>query len=163
MADGGISALTIASLALTAVGTGVGVATTIAQADQQQKMEEYNMRVSENNAKAATDQAAYEAERTREKGLRILGSQRAAYGAMGIDLTGSAADVGLDSSISNELDALAMEYQGKIGSGRYQAQAGLQAAGARNAAAGGRMAAVGTVLTGASRGVSLMGDVPGFG
>jgi hypothetical protein len=159
MADGGISALAIASLALTAVGTGVAVMGSIAQGEAASKASEYNAKVAENNAQAQTDQAAYAAQRTREKGLRVLGSQRAQAGAMGVDLAGSFEDVAFDTSISNELDALAEEYQGKIGAGRSKSQAELFRMEGASAKQASMFGAASSLLTGVGKGISMYDPV----
>ncbi len=148
MADGGISAFAIAGLVLSAVGTAVGVAGTLAQADSQAKAQDYNAKVSENNAIQAKQQSEFEATRVREKGLRLLSAQKAAYGKSGVDLTGSAGDVLLDTSFSNELDALAVEYGGNVGANRYTAEAGLNSMSAANARRAGYYSAGSTLLTG---------------
>lgn len=158
MADGGISALAIASLALTAVGTGVAVAGTMAQGEAQRKATDYNRQVAENNAKQQADAAAFEAEKVRERGRRLVGSQRASLGASGIDLSGSAEDVMFDSAISNELDALAAEYQGKVGSNRSMAQAGLLRMESGNIGRNTMFSVGSTLLTGASSAMGTVGD-----
>lgn len=123
MAEGAI--LPIASIALSVIGGFTQAGAQAGQAKAEKQAAEYNAQVARNNATAATQQADYNAGRTREQALRSMGSQRAAYAKSGVDISGTALDVGLDSAVSVELDALAQQYQGKLATNRYLQEARL--------------------------------------
>ena len=113
--------------------------------------EEYNAKVNENNAVMANMQAAAEAQKVREKGRRIIGAQRAALSAAGVDVNaGSSMDVQYDSSVQNELDALTTLYKGKVSSNNSLAQAQLDRHNAKSAGQAGAIAAGGSLLSGAA-------------
>jgi hypothetical protein len=75
--------------------------------------QEFNARVSENNAKMAEAQAAEEERRVRVGGAKAIGDMRANFGASGVVTSeGSALDVLEESAMNVELDALSVRYQG---------------------------------------------------
>jgi hypothetical protein len=75
--------------------------------------QEFNARVSENNAEMARVQAAEEERRVRVGGAKAIGDMRANYGASGIVTSESSAlDVLEESAMNVELDALTVRYQG---------------------------------------------------
>jgi hypothetical protein len=156
MADGGMSAFAIASLVIAAAGTGVAVAGSIAQGEAARKSQEFNAKVAENDAKAKMDQAAFQAQQIRDRGRKILGAQTAAASASGVSLSGSFLDVQGSTLASNELDALAAEYQGKVGANRSLAQAMMDRAEGENAQQASYWGAGSSLLTGIGHGMSSM-------
>lgn len=116
---------------------------------QKEAADKYNAQVSENNAAMLQQQAAAESERVKDRGRRIMASQRAALSAAGVDIdSGSSVDLGYDSSIQSELDRLTTLYRGNIGATSESAQAGLYRQSARDARIGGALGAGGTLLGG---------------
>lgn len=102
------------------------------------------------NAKAATDQAGFEADQLRRRNERLLGSQRAAAAKSGLALdSGSYNDILLDSSVEGELDVQAAKYRGSIGANRYDTAATL---GLDQAYASGAVGVGGALIGGANKG-----------
>lgn len=116
------------------------------------------------NATLADQQAADTIARGREAEMRqrtatkgLIGSQRAALAASGVDITsGSAADVQADSAYLGELDALMIRNNARREAYGYQVQATQDRAAAANAVRAGsneaasiRNQGVSTLLTGA--------------
>lgn len=91
----------------------------------------------ERDIAAEKEASAYEIARTRETVQKTLGSARAGYGANGLALSGSAAEVLRDSSIEGELDLASIRWNSdvKIGNLEYQKQIAKQNAKASKAAA----------------------------
>ena len=86
------------------------------------------------NAKIATQQAAAEADATRNKASRIHGQEQAAVGASGIALAGSSfADAIADSDTEAELDAQTQEYNGRLAARNARSQAAAARADAQGA------------------------------
>jgi hypothetical protein len=114
----------------------------------------YNAKVAERDAEQARISADYEEKRHRENAMRLMGSQRAQYGASGVDMSdGSPVDVNADTAIQTELDALAIRYGGKVKSNAYMDDAALSRMGAKNAMTKGVMGAGSSILTGYGTGV----------
>lgn len=90
------------------------------QADFQSKMAQRNAQIAEQNAQMAEQEGreakriGYEnAVRKRQEAARIIGSQRAAFGASGAQADqGAALDLALDTAEKGELDAFQLRQQG---------------------------------------------------
>lgn len=137
-----LGVMAVAGAATSAVGT-----YTAGQAKA--SADDYNAKVADNNAKMLQQQAAAESERVRDRGRRILATQRAALSAAGIDVdSGSPVDVGYDSGIQAELDRLTALYRGDVSSTSETAQASLYRSSARDARICGALGAGGTLLGG---------------
>lgn len=127
--EAGIIALI--GVAVSAIGTGVGVATSVQAANDQAKAAkaagEFNNAVANNSAIAANQAAAYEARQIRRRNLLRLGSQRAAGAKSGIDITagGSIDDVIFDSAVQGELEAEAAKYAGAVQSTNYKSRGAM--------------------------------------
>ena len=127
--EAGIIALI--GVAVSAIGTGVGVATSVQaaneQADAAKKAAEFNNAVAQNSAIAANQAAAYEARQIRRRNLLRLGAQRAIGSKSGIDITagGSIDDVIFDSAVQGELEANAAEYAGAVQSANYRSRGAM--------------------------------------
>lgn len=150
---------TIASIA----GAGVGALGAIKQGQAEKSSAEYNSQIAANNAKLATQNAAYsgaegvaQAEASSFKTRAQVGGILANQGASGVDVnTGSAVDVRSSASQLGELNALdirsnaarqAYGYQTEaVGS---QAQSTLDQSQAANAGTAGNISAGSTLLGG---------------
>lgn len=75
---------------------------------------EYNRQVAERNKRQAIAQADVEGSDQIRVNRRQLSSIRAAYGASGLDLTGSTLDVMEDTAMEQELDVKRIKYKGEI-------------------------------------------------
>ena len=160
-----ISATTalVASLAATAISTGVGIYQSIQQGKAQQAQANYQAKVARRNAEMAEQQASAERRQgyenmlnTRRKAAALIGSQRAAAGASGAAVDfGSFADVAEDTAMKAEFDAINAYNQGidrgynsEIQAWNYGSQAqGYEAQGSAARSAG-NLAAVGTAIGG---------------
>jgi hypothetical protein len=151
---------------LTAIGTVVSAAGAVQQGRAASAAATADANAADQNAKIATRQAeiaaqngAQEERETRRRGLAVAGAQRAAYSANGLDISsGSPLDVLTDTGRQSELDALQVRrnaanevwgYQAQ--STNYSNQANASRATAKNARRAGNMAAVGQLLTGATK------------
>ena len=110
----------VASLAATAISTGIGVYSSIKQGQAQQAQAEYQSKVARRNADLAEQQASaqrmqgYEAmQAERLKTARLIGQQRAQAGASGVAVdSGSFEDVAEDTKAAGEFDAINAYNQG---------------------------------------------------
>ena len=141
-------ALPAIAIALTAVGTGIGVYSAVQQGKAAEDAANYNAKVAENSARAAAEQAEAEARQIRRLNVLRSGAQRAGYGKAGVDLSGSAEDVFFDTGAQGELEALSALYAGDIQSGYYQSRAIGSRFEGRQARSAATLRAAGTVIGG---------------
>lgn len=146
MAAAGMMALMAASTVVSTLGT-------IQQGRSQAAMMNYNAKVSENEAIAARQAAAYEVTQHRR---RLLETQKTVQSAPGL-LTGSKMEVMLQNAEQGELDALAIQYAGSVSAARSLSQAAADRMAASAARTGSYWAAGSTLLTGGSK---LAGNWP---
>ena len=132
--------------ALASAGTGAYAAQASAQAQQQSA--KFNAAVANNNATAAAQQAAYEADRIKSRNRVILAQGRANFLKSGVDVSGSASDVLMDSAIQGELDKQAAIYTGRVTSGSNLAQAMLDRMRGNYARTAGDIGTAGSILGG---------------
>lgn len=104
---------------------GLGVAASafgaIAGGIQSQRVSEYNAKVAENNASAEQQRAAFDANIQRDRVRQVVGSQRAAGAANGLDITsGTPVAVLGDTAKAGELDVLARLYAGDSAAVAYR-------------------------------------------
>jgi hypothetical protein len=122
--------LAVASLAMTAVSTGVGFigqmnqqAAAGAQSNYLAQMAQRNQQIYDMQAKDATDRGQVQEDRQREKTAQILGTQRAALASQGTDLAGSPTDILADTRTAGELDALTIRSNAAKEAWGYKVQA----------------------------------------
>ncbi len=108
-----------------AVGAAVGIGSNLWQGQQQAEELEYNAKLSEREARLSKEKAGYEADKHREAVKKILSTQRALYGASGMDISGSAQLVMEDTAKEGEMDARAILYGGDIDAARKRSEANL--------------------------------------
>lgn len=84
---------------------------------------ESQAQIAEKQATASLQQAQSEALAIRRQNERVRGTQRVAFLKSGVTLSGSAQDVIYDSAIEGELEALAIEYKGKVAYSQNQDEA----------------------------------------
>jgi hypothetical protein len=107
--------------ALSALGTLIGAAGSIASGISANNVAKYNAEVAQNNANAERQRAAYEADITRGRVRQVIGAQRAAGAASGLDVrSGTPIAVLGDTAKSGELDVLARLYQGESAAVAYE-------------------------------------------
>lgn len=157
--------LAVIGLAATVAGAAVGAAGAISASNSQAAALNYQAQVAANNQKVAN----YEAENATEAGnvsvenqqlqtARVIGGERAAAGANGIDPnSGSALGLQASSAIVGQQDALTIRansartaYGYTVAGLSDQAQGALDTSAASNASTAGVYGAFGSILSGAS-------------
>jgi hypothetical protein len=138
-------------IAAMVAATALTAANQISQGAAANKMVKYNASVSEGQAAAARDQAAFDEARAREQAQRGFGARRAAYGGAGITLEGTPIDVLGDAAADAEMDALSLRRRGDLESWGRLADAGAQRTRGRAAQQSAFMDAGSTLLNGASK------------
>jgi hypothetical protein len=110
-----------------------------------------NAAVAEEEGRAAKKKAEFDEALHRERVRQALSTQRAAVGASGIELSGSAA-LGLEeSAMQGELDALVIRHGGEIEQQRAASAAGIERAIGKDVKKASRIGAGTTLLTSGSR------------
>jgi hypothetical protein len=113
-AGGGGGAASGIGTALGAIGTVASAVGAVQAGGQADAVGKYNAQVAENNAAAERQRAAYEAGITRDRVRQIVGAQRAAGAASGLDIqSGTPVAVLGDTAKQGELDVLARLYSGE--------------------------------------------------
>ena len=170
MAVTGSAALMAASLAATAISTGIGVYSSIKQGQAQQAQAEaaanqarYQSEVAKRNAEMSEQQASaqrmqgYEAmQAARLKTARLIGQQRAQAGASGVAVdSGSFEDVAEDTASAGEFDAINAynssidkAYNNEIQAWNYESQAAGYDYAANQAGQSSMLNAIGTGIGG---------------
>ena len=146
--------------ALSAIGTVASVVGSFSQGQSAKAASRYNAQIAENNAIAARQAAAAEAARERDRTMRLLGAQRAAYGKGGVQMSGSALDVAGDTAAQAELDALTILYGGEARARASEADAASQRFQGNAAARASYFQAGSSLLTGGSRIYRTLKRVP---
>lgn len=102
-------------------------------------------------AQAERIQAAYNADRQRDKSIKLLSSQRASYLAAGVSVSsGSPLDIIADTTRETEMDVAAIKFNGEIKAQNFEAQAAAMRAKADAAEQGGMIGAIAPVIKGFS-------------
>lgn len=153
-------------MALTVGSTLMGAAGQIQQGQATAAAQRYNAQVQEMNAtladrraKDALERGKVEEQRKRQQVAGLLGQQKAAMAANGVDLSfGSPLDTIKDSAIMGEMDALTIRtnfareaYDYRVDAVNKRAGASMSRAAADNAITGSYLNAGGTILGGAGR------------
>lgn len=109
-----------------------------------------NAAMLEQNAAIERQQAGAREVAKRREAAQILGQQRAALAQSGGGMGGSAADIMEQSTINSELDALTLRYEGEMRARGLQQEASMERYAGAQAKSQSRMAAVGSILSGAA-------------
>ena len=159
-------------------GSAIEAVSSYSQGKQQQAMYNYQAQINQENARIAQKNAATErqtgieeARLQRMKTLQVIGSQKTAMAANGMDITqGTSLDIIQDTAAMGELDALQIEtnYEKKALAYEQQAnnfsnQANLDVISGRNAYKSGQINAVTEGLNGVSKLGSVANKWVGFG
>jgi hypothetical protein len=152
-------ALTIGSTIMGAAGQMQQTQATAAADRYNAQIADMNARLAERRAKDAIERGAKEEQRKRMEVAKIVGAQKAAMAASGVDLTfGSPLDVIVDTAVLGELDALTIRsnayreaHDHRVDAVSRRAGAQLHRMQARSATAGGYLQAAGTILGGAGK------------
>lgn len=127
--------LTVASTAMSVVGAIQQGNAQEAQYKAQAQAQDYNAKISENQAIAANQQSAAREDAERRQRRIALGSARASMSQSGLTDSGSVMDMFDQSSINSELDVLNTRYEGQLQARGFNEQATLDRYGAANARA----------------------------
>ena len=129
----------------------VGTVAAIKSSQAQSAAADYNAKVAQQNAAAATQQGLQAQMQQRQDAERKLGLMEANYGANGIDPgSGTATDVINDSISQATLDNLNIKYNYQLKALGYQNSATLDSSAASNDTTAGYLSAAGAALGGAS-------------
>lgn len=120
--------------AIAIAGTVASIGASIAGGVQQQA-------AAKANAKAATQAAAFDELRQRERAQKLLAQQRVGYAKGGVTLEGTPTEVLADTAADAEIDALAIRWGGASRAAAFKAQG-------QQALIGGVTGAAGALLTG---------------
>ena len=128
-------------------------------AEYNAKVADMNAKIAERQARDAVERGQIEEQQQRMKTSQIIGQQRAALAANGVDAGfGSPLDVLVDTATIGELDALTIrsnayreERDIRQQGANYRGQAGMYRSQASSASTGGFLGAMGTFLGGGSR------------
>lgn len=113
-------------------------------------MAEYNARVSEVQADDAIARGREEEQRHRKAVRGLIGSQRAALAASGVDVNaGNAVDIQADSAEMGELDALTIRTNAAREAWGFKVGAAVERQRGANARAEGNAQALGTIVSAA--------------
>lgn len=152
-------ALTIGSTLLGAYGAVQQGEAQAAASNYNAKVADMNATLSERRARDALERGQKEEQHKRTEVQRILGQQRAAQAANGVDLTfGSPLDTIVDTAVLGEMDALTIRtnsareaYDYRVDAVNKRADGTLNRMNAKAAKTSGYLGAAGTVLTGAGK------------
>ena len=145
-------ALPLIAVALTAVGTGVAVYSSLEQGKAADDAAKSTARAENANAKAAQDAAALEAQQVRRSNLLRLGSQRANAAKSGVLINDSAQDVMYDTAIQGELESLTTLYGGASQANYNRSRASIARVEGANAKSASYFKAGSSLIGGASSG-----------
>ena len=149
-----------ALLISTVVGIGISAYGSYREGQDAAEAATYNARIAREEA-ALTEQAgALEASRQRSQISRLIGSQKAITAGSGVELTGSALDVMINTAAEGELDAQIIEYNTKVQASRFRSQSTRDIERAGAARTSGALKAGSTILT---QGSKIGTDYFGFG
>lgn len=153
---GAAAIISIASAAIGAVGSLVQGAATANAA-------KYNAAVAERNRVTTLEQTYAEIDDRRIKQRQMIGQMRAAYGANGVEMTGSPMDVLSDTVEEMEYDNAKVRYQGKLKAQGFDDQKKLfkmEAKSAKVASYFGAASSMLGALDGAFDGGGMFGTAP---
>ena len=139
------------SLWLEVASTGLSLLSDERARDSEKDLTRRQARVSRQNARIVREQGAEDARRFRIFADKKLGSARAAVGASGIQLAGSALDSIAETARNLELDALSIEYEAEVRAMNLESQATDFDLRRRDIARSAGLDTASTLLTGDSR------------
>lgn len=114
-----------------AAAAGISIASTILGTVASVNSNRYQASVADDAARAATQQAGFEASRQANDTARLLARQRAAYAAAGIGSSGTPLDVGFDLAGEGRLEERRILHAGALQANEQTARARLARYGTR--------------------------------
>lgn len=139
------------ALALAVIGTGLSAIGSIAAGQAKQQAADYQAAVANNNARYARQVGQVDAENQKVSTGQVIGAQKAAQAANGVDIgSGSALDVRTSAAELGELDALTIRNNAENKAKNYEAQATLFQMEGKADALSGWLGAASSIVGGAS-------------
>ncbi len=132
-------------------GTAISAGGSIAAGQQQQRIGAYDQQVAGLNAQQALAAGQTNAAVIGQQTTRGIGRAAAAYGAAGVETSGSPLAVMADLAAQGELRKRLALYSGQLSSASDTAQGGIAAAEGKAAASPGIIRGGGTLLTGTAQ------------
>lgn len=121
---GAATTASVASTVLAATGAVLGGVGEMTAANYRAKVAKNNALISERNAELAATEGAYQESQQRYKTSKLVGAQKAAQAANGVDVAfGSPAAVRAESQAMGDLDALTLRYNSQKESQAYHSRA----------------------------------------
>lgn len=134
----------------------VGAVQSYEQGKYLNKVAKVNAGISERAGRDAVKRGNIDADEQRQQTGQVLGAQRAAFAANGVDVnSGSAGQVQNDTAAIGELDALTLVNNAAREAYGYQVQAMDQRQQGKLAKYQGKMDAIGSILGGAEKAASM--------
>jgi hypothetical protein len=157
-----MAALTVAAIAM-AVGAGVSAYGQYQAGKAANALANYNANQNEINAAAKLRDTNIQANAVRQRNRQIMGKQRAAYGASGVEIsTGSPLMQQVNAAANLEMGALEAERDGGIEAGKMLQQAAIDRIEGKNQLTASRIGAAGTIIKGIGS-IASMGAGGGSG
>ena len=129
------------------------------QAEAEAKAHEYNAAVDVRNREVISQQTGAAIEDNRQTSFRQLAAIRSKYASAGVTMTGSAADVLIDTEQEQTLARRRILYQGSLQNIEQTDDMNLQLMSADNARKAGKISAAAAILNGLSSAVSSFGNM----
>ncbi|MDP9572388.1 UNVERIFIED_ORG: hypothetical protein J2W66_002881 [Agrobacterium larrymoorei] len=135
------------------------------------KVADMNARLSERRARDSLERGKLDEQQKRNENAQIMGRQKAAMAANGVDLAfGSPLDTLVDTATLGEIDALTIRrnaaneaYDHDVAAANGRADASLNRANAKNTRSAGKLKAAGIFLSGAGKAFGQASDLGYFG
>lgn len=141
--------LGVIALGVGLAGTAMSAGGQLAAGRAQKAGYNYNARVAEADATVARQKAAREEEIHREKLGRLMGTQRAVFGAAGVDIgEGTPLSIMVDTAFQGEREAEFIKYGGEVEATKSLNEARMQRFYGKQASKASRIGAGSTFLTG---------------
>jgi DNA-binding transcriptional regulator PaaX len=151
-----VDPVTVAAVA--SVGSGVmGFKGAKSAAKADKAVTEYENQVRENEAVLLRREKADQEKNLRQQSDRLVGQQRAATAASGIQMSGSPLQALADSYFKTEQDALRIQYAGDIEETKKEADIALNTAESNARQTAFKVQGYQSLLQGASQGATLLG------
>ncbi|HEV2673378.1 MAG TPA: hypothetical protein VGV37_02485 [Aliidongia sp.] len=152
-----------ASMAATAAVT---AASAISAGNAQKSAASYNAQVDQQNAQQQQGVAASQELAQDRSDRQKLGQEASAFGAGGVDMSGTPLDVMADSATQARLNALSIKYNGQVGANRDLSQGAIATFQGNQAQTAGYLNAGSTLLTAGTKfatGYTSPSSTAGFG
>lgn len=142
--------MAVAAAVVVAIAAVVGAAAAVQQGQTAKAAANYNVKVNQQNAEIATQEATDLAKQHDRETFMRLGAIKATQGKSGGTMEGSALDILGDAAAQSELEKQYITYRGKLGERQYNNTAGLDAFAGEAAGRASGMRAGSDLLSGAA-------------